>query len=475
MKFCPAAYTVSVVATLVLSGLLVNCGTSRAPQETGAKTPKLTQVTITPANPTITRGATLQLSATANYDDGSKRSLGAAVTWQTSQSAVVTVNAQGSVAGMGEGVAQVSAAYQELKGSTSVTVGTPVLLSITVNPSQSSLYAGESEQFIATGRFSDGTTQNLTQSATWSSSGSTIASVGPSGAAVANAVGTATISATAGPVTGSASLTVTSAVAVALNVNPATLSLVLESSRQFQAMATMSDGTTQDVTGSVTWSSTAPNVASVSSGGLTIAEQVGSTTILAQGGGLTGSASLIVTPLMMVNYFARSSAVASGIDGTVFLANPGLTSGSLCAMVYVFDQSQEMSECCGCSISNSGLLTMSLLLDLTANPLTGKEPIAGEIKVVPSNLGANQQCDAGSPSPNGVLSGWGTNVQSLSTGGAQVTETGFDLVPMNSGEETIMVNLCGFIKTLGSGSGICSCGTGDSGAAKSQSGAAKFH
>jgi Bacterial Ig-like domain (group 2) len=467
MKFSPAARTLSVVSTLVFSGLLVTCSAGRALQETSDKTPKLMQVTITPANQTITKGATLQLTATANYDDGTKHALDASVTWQTSQSAVVIVDGQGNVTGVGEGVAQVSAAYQQATGSTSVTVGAAALLSITVSPNQSSLPAGESEQLTATGNFSDGTVQSLTQSATWSSSVSAIASVGPSGAAVANAVGTATISATAGSMSGSASLTVTPAVAVALNVNPATLSLVLESSRQMQAMATMSDGTTQDMTGTVTWSSTPQGIASVSNGGLAIALQVGSTTIQAQGSGFTGSASLVVTPLMLVNYYARSSAVASGIDGTLFITNPGLTSGNLCALVYVFDQRQELNECCGCSVSDGGLRTMSLLLDLTANPLTGIEPNAGEIKVVPSNPGLNQQCDPTSPAPNGVLSGWETNVQGLSTGAYETTETAFDLVPMSSGEEAVMANLCGFLAQLGSGKGVCSCGVGDSGMAKS--------
>ncbi len=135
------------------------------------------------------------------------------------------------------------------------------------------------------------------------------------------------ISATSGSVTGSASLTVTPAAVIALNITPATLSMGLGSSRQLQAIATLSDGTTQDLTGIVAWSSTQPAIASVSSGGLAIAEQVGSTTILAEGSGLTGSADLTVMPLIAVNYFDRASAEKSGADSTIRLTNPGLTPG----------------------------------------------------------------------------------------------------------------------------------------------------
>src|ERR1019366_10015062 len=129
-----------------------------------------------------------------------------------------------------------------------------------------------------------------------------------------------------------------------------------------------------DRTGIVAWSSTQPAIASVSSGGLAIAEQVGSTTILAEGSGLTGSADLSVMPLIAVNYFDRASAEKSGADGTVRLTNPGSTPGGLCAMVYGFDQNQALNQCSGCWVTDSGMRSISLLLDLSANPLTGNKP-----------------------------------------------------------------------------------------------------
>jgi hypothetical protein len=444
-----------VLAALLGCGLWLSCGAG-----SGAGNKELTHIKIAPANQTIAKGATLQLSATGYYSDGTAQALGATVTWQTSQPAVATIDAQGDVTGGGVGVTQISAAYEGVAGATSVTVGPPALLAITVSPNQSSLPAGESAQFTATGNFSDGTVQNLTNRATWTSSAPAIASVGPDGAAVAIAVGTLTISATVGYVTGTAGLIVTPAVVIALSIVPATVSMVLENTRQFQAIATLSNGTTQNMTATVTWSSAQPGVASVSSGGLVTANQVGSTTILAEASGVTGSSGVTVTPLLLVSYFDVAYAKKSGYDGTLQLTNPGLTSGSLCAMVYVFDRSQELNECCGCMVSDSGLRTLSLLYDLTANPLTGKQPQAGIIEIVSSDPTSNPTCNPGSLAPAGAILGWETNAQPTGGGTFQETETSLSQVPLG-GEGTFLENECSYLMQLGSGKGICSCGTGN--------------
>ncbi len=359
-------------------------------------------VSVAPATLSLPLGTGSQLQAIANMSDGTQQTLSSSVTWQTSQATVATVNAQGSVNGVGKGAAQVSAAYQGLTGTASITVGPPALVSIAVTPNQLSLPVDESKQLTATGTFTDASTQDLTQSATWSSSATKIGSVNSTGMAVANAVGTATISATSGTATGTTNLTVSPAAIVALNIVPATLSMTLGSSSQLQAIATLSDGTTQNKSATVTWSSMQPATVIVSASGLAMAEQVGSTSILAQGSGFTASANITVTPLLMVQYFNRANAEKSGYDSTIRLLNSG-TVGGLCAMIYVFDRNQELNECCGCSVSDSGMRTLSLLNDLTANPLTGKKPVAGIIEVVSSDPTKNPQCDPTNLAPTGQI------------------------------------------------------------------------
>src|ERR1700676_1488810 len=446
-----AAYALGTGAATVSACAGAVCGSTTLTVGSAA----LVSIAITPATGTVPAGRPLQFYATGTYTDGSTQDLTSSVTWSSSAPPVAAINAAGLASGLIVGSTTITAASGTVQGTAMLTVTAPVLASVAVTPANASIAAGETQQFTATGTYRDGSVQNLTNAATRASSGPAIASVSPSGAAVALAVGTATISATAGSFTGTASLTVTPPVVIGLNVVPATLYMVLGSSRQLQAMATLSDGTTQDMTGTVAWSSTDPNIATVSSGGLASAAQVGSTTILAQSNGLTGSAQITVVPLVAVSYFSRVNSVNAGIDGTVQLTNPGNT--SLCAMVYVFDQNQELNECCGCPISHNGMRTLSLLKDLTANTLTGKKPQAGQIKVVPSDPAQNPQCDPVASAPTGVILAWGMNAQ---VPGA-TTETEYAMVPLSDGEETILVNLCSFVKQLGGGQGICSCGSGD--------------
>jgi phospholipase C len=92
---------------------------------------------------------------------------------------------------------------------------TSVLTSIAVTPADPSVTVGASQQFTATGTFSDGHTSNVTQSVTWSSANNTVATVssaaGTQGLASTLAVGTTTIRAVANKIKGTTVLTVTPA------------------------------------------------------------------------------------------------------------------------------------------------------------------------------------------------------------------------------------------------------------------------
>ena len=99
-----------------------------------------------------------------------------------------------------------------MTATTTLTVQVPALTSITVTPGAYTIASGTAVQFHATGNYSDGTTLDLTTTATWSSSDGTIATVsnsaGSQGLATGVAPGAVTISAASGAVSGTASLTV---------------------------------------------------------------------------------------------------------------------------------------------------------------------------------------------------------------------------------------------------------------------------
>lgn len=133
-------------------------------------------------------------------------------------------------------------------------------------------------------------------------------------------------------------------------------------------------------------------------------------------------------------------------------------SGNLCAMIYVFDPNQELSECCGCAITPDGLLTLSVDNDLTANPLTGSTLSSGVIKIVSSAPTKWPSCDPTKPVPTIGVRAWGTHIQNQFETTNFETETEFSDGNLSAGELKSLEAKCQAVGVVGSGSGICSCG-----------------
>jgi hypothetical protein len=166
------------------------------------------------------------------------------------------------------------------------------------------------------------------------------------------------------------------------------------------------------------------------------------------------------TDVYRVNYFSNNG-VGTAPDSTVRIDNPGLTYGNLCAMIYVFDQDQQLTECCGCIETHNGLRTLSVRWNLTSNPLTGVLSTAGVIKVVSAAVN-NSPCDPTSnvtPTPN--LRVWVTHIQNAVGSAWPITETESSDSTLGASELANLQAQCAFVNILGSGHGICSCGTGD--------------
>jgi hypothetical protein len=160
-----------------------------------------------------------------------------------------------------------------------------------------------------------------------------------------------------------------------------------------------------------------------------------------------------------VNYFSNN--LTSGApDATVRINNPGTTNGDLCAMIYVFDTNQEMNECCGCITTPDGLRTLSVHSNLTNNPLT--IPVGtGDIKIVSAEVNGSPCDPTSNVVPFGGLNSWGTHIQNKVGTGFPVTETAFVDSTLSAGELASLQADCFFTVRLGSGRGVCSCGTGD--------------
>jgi hypothetical protein len=264
---------------------------------------------VTPAIPSIPTGLRQQFFATGTFSDGTTKDMTSEVTWTSTEAGVSTVsNATGSkglATTLVQGTATITATFGMISGSTLLTVIPATIVTIEVDPFDLNIPRGSSQQFTAAGILSDDTVIDVTAEVTWSSSAASVATVsngtGSNGIATAIAPGTATITASYQGIAGSATLTVTSATLMSIAITPATSSIALGTSQQYNAIGTYSDNSTRDISDSVTWSSTSLSVAVISNAGgdtngLAISTAVGSTTVHATAGSIvSNSATLTVT------------------------------------------------------------------------------------------------------------------------------------------------------------------------------------
>jgi len=161
---------------------------------------------------------------------------------------------------------------------------------------------------------------------------------------------------------------------------------------------------------------------------------------------------------LKVDYFANAN-TAGAPDGTVRITNPATNSAvGICAAIYVFDQYQEMSECCSCFVSHDGLRTLSVNTDLTSNPLTGVILNTGSIRIVSTKAPSTTCPFPTSLSPVAAVRAWATHIQNSNF---TVTETASLDATFSAYEQGDLQTQCRAIHLDGSGKGVCSCGTGD--------------
>jgi hypothetical protein len=152
--------------------------------------------------------------------------------------------------------------------------------------------------------------------------------------------------------------------------------------------------------------------------------------------------------IYFVSYFSNN--VVAAPDATVRFVNDGDTGGNLWAAFYVFDDSEELQECCACEITPDGLLSEDVKTQLTANPITGKVPTRGVIKAISSST-----LDPTNVVTTAGLRGWATHIQAATKTTYAITETAFTDSNLGVPEETLLQNLCYFDSLL---SGLpCTC------------------
>lgn len=150
--------------------------------------PTLSTVTVAPSTPSIAIGKTQQMSATGTYDNGSTDNVTDSASWASSDSSIATVSSTGLVTGIAQGSTTISATLDAVNGSTTMTVTIANLASISITPASTSISSGQTQQYTAIGILQNGNTVDMTDSVTWASSNTEVATIDDSGLATAETV-----------------------------------------------------------------------------------------------------------------------------------------------------------------------------------------------------------------------------------------------------------------------------------------------
>jgi hypothetical protein len=188
--------------------------------------------------------------------------------------------------------------------------GNSKLASIKVSAANANPVVGDTVQLTATGKYNDGSTQDLTSAVTWTTSPAGLATVGAGGVLTAQVSGAVSVTASMGGVSGSASVTIAPKL-ISIAITPASKTIAASTKQQFIATGTYSDNSTQPITGSVSWSSSNPAVATISdttpTKGLALGVGAGTTNITATSGSITSN-----TAVLTVTSASATSLVTSG-------------------------------------------------------------------------------------------------------------------------------------------------------------------
>jgi trimeric autotransporter adhesin len=256
----------------------------------------LVSISSNPPTQSLPLGLQQQLSVDGSFTDSNTKPITAGVLWESSDTAVATVDENGLVSTTGTGSATITATVNSLTSSSVIEVNAARLISIAVTPTATSMPAGATQQFSVAGTYTNGSVQDLTSTAVWVSSDGSVVNIDGNGLANGISPGSVTISASVGEVSGLSSLEITSAVPTGLVITPQAVTAAKGTNVQYKATVYYSDGTSRDMTKLVTWSSSVPATVNINNAGLATAHKLGTVTISARLGSQTSTTSLSVIP-----------------------------------------------------------------------------------------------------------------------------------------------------------------------------------
>jgi uncharacterized protein YjdB len=338
---------------------------------------------LTPSPPaSVAPGTTQQFAAIGTLEDSNQQDL---TTWTSSDAMIAVVDdgtSKGLATAVNPGTTSIEASYAGIISSETMTVS-PVN-TITLDPPYAAIANGTSQQFEAMGTLADGSSQSLTTWATWTSSNTAVATVGNTsgtqGLAAAVGIGSTSISAGFSTVSSQATLTVTDATLESLVATPGSATVAAGDTYQFTATGTYSDGSSQDVTTSVAWSSSYPDFATISntsgSKGLATGVAEGSCTITATLSGKSYSVTINVTAARLKTITIAPASASITVGTTQQFTATG---------TYSDTTTQTLTTSVTWNSSNESVATISSTGMATAGFTTGTTNITASLSGITSN------------------------------------------------------------------------------------------
>ena len=314
--YASSVSTGSATITASLNGL---SGTSSA---VTVNNTTIAVLVVTPATATMNLGSTQQLTATATYSDGAVYNVTTGVTWSGGGAFINVVSGTGIATAISAGVANITATLGSTTSSAvAVTVSSALLKSIVITPlAGNSVPNGLTRQYTAVGHYADGTINDITTSVIWASATPAVATIGAStGLATAVAAsGTSNITATLNSVTSdTAVLTASAAALQSISLTPPTVTVAKGLTQQYTAIGHYSDGTTPNLTGSVTWASDTPAVATIgaSTGLATAVATSGASNITASMNNITSNSVVLTASVEVLQSIDITPAMVTIANG----------------------------------------------------------------------------------------------------------------------------------------------------------------
>lgn len=275
-------------------------------------------VRATPESVELVAGATQQLAALA-LDASGATLAGREIAWRSLDPAVAAVSSAGQLTALAPGATGAVASAEGRADTLAVTVRPVPVASVALVPNAASIGVRGTVRLAAIVRDAAGNAL-AGRGVSFQSGAANVATVASDGTVTGVAPGTATITATSEGARGTAAVTVVAATTVAsVEVAPNAFTLAAGQTRTVAATPRAADGSV--VAGRpVTWSSDAPDVATVSGGGVVTAVAAGTARVLAVVDGITGTATVTVQRAAVASVQIAPSSASVPAGGTTSLA-----------------------------------------------------------------------------------------------------------------------------------------------------------